>query len=83
MHAGDFLPLQLDDTADAVLGVYDIIADVEGQRLGSHSVEPFHGPIPLRMRGGSEAACARKGGVDFSFSRRMARIHASVPIHVA
>ena len=28
--------LQLDHTADAVLGVNDIIADIEGQRLGSH-----------------------------------------------
>jgi hypothetical protein len=38
LHAGDFLPLQFNDTANAVLGVNDIIADVEGQRLGSHSV---------------------------------------------
>ena len=83
LHAGDFLPLQFNHTANAVLWVYDIIADVEGQRLGSHSVEPFRGPSPLRMRGDSRAACARKGDVDFCVSRRTARFSASVLTYVA
>ena len=30
-----------DDTTHAVLGVNDIIADIEGQRLGSH-LKPFY-----------------------------------------
>src|SRR5207247_2171647 len=47
LHAGDFLFQQLNHTADAVLGVYNVITDVEGQRLGSHVTSTFHWEAPL------------------------------------
>jgi hypothetical protein len=42
--------LKFDDATDAMLGVDNIITDVEGQRLGSHSFKPFRGPLTRKER---------------------------------
>src|SRR5690606_15641238 len=37
LHPCDFFVLQLDHTADAVLGIDDVVADIEGGSLAGHA----------------------------------------------
>ena len=54
-RASNFLALQFDHTADTMLGINDIIADDEAQRLGSHLADLSLG--------------CRKGPVDYALPR--------------
>lgn len=54
----------IDHTANTVLGVNDIIADIEGQRLGSHVWEAFLINVaPLGLRASPGAVTGVKAAV--------------------
>lgn len=69
LHPCDFLLLQLDNAAHAMLGVHDIVTDVEVERLGSHWG-------PFRIKGlRTSAGRAEMGPLFSSASGRKGRTH--------